>query len=361
MFQMSLSKDLFRLTMALTFKAAVLTNIDQPLELFNLKFSTLLEGQVLVRILFTTICGSQLFEIAGDRGNEKYIPHLLGHEGFGIVEEVGKGVTRFKTGDRVVLTWIRQLGLDCDRISFESETGQRVSAGKVTTFSEYTVVAENRLFKAPEIDNPQILPLLGCAALTGAGMVFERKTFSNRSLVVGAGGVGIFAILALLFLGEKEIHVIEKSETKRKMISQIDQRIVLHSSFHSKSLIQELENRGRFQEVFECTGSITMLQASIDLTSTPGNFIFCSHPRSGETINLDPFDLISGKRVFGSWGGGCEDVSIMNKAIEVTEFYREFIPSTLSNPYGLDSINMAIEDARSGRNFRVLVDMSKKA
>lgn len=361
MFQMNRSKDRFRLSMALTFKAAVLTKIDHPLELFNLKFPTLLEGQVLVRILCTTICGSQLFEIAGDRGNEKYIPHLLGHEGYGIVEEVGKGVSRFKSGDRVVLTWIKQLGLDCDSISFESETGQRVSAGKVTTFSEYTVVAENRLFKAPEIDNPQIFPLLGCAALTGAGMVFERKTVSNRSLVVGAGGVGIFAIFALLFLGEKEIHVIEKSEIKRKVISQIDPRIVLHSGFDSKSFVQELENRGRFHDVFECTGSIIMLQTSIDLTSTPGNLVFCSHPRSGETIKLDPFDLISGKRVLGSWGGGCEDVSILNRVIKVTEYYKEIIPSTLSNPYGLDSINKAIEDAKSGRNFRVIVDMSKKA
>lgn len=359
-YQTSRSKVHFRLDMATTFKAAVLTKIDWPLDLLNLKFPILLEGQVLVKILFSTICGSQLFEIAGNRANSKYIPHLLGHEGYGIVEEVGKGVKRFTVGDRVVLTWIKQSGLDCDRISFQSDTGQRVSAGKVTTFSEYTVVAENRLFKAPDIDNPQILPLLGCAALTGAGMVFERETSCDRTLVVGAGGVGIFAIWALLFLGKKEVHVIEKSESKRRFISEMDSRIILHSDLNSKSLIQELENKGRFQEVFECTGSVIMLQASIDLTSTPGNFVFCSHPKNGETINLDPFELISGKRVFGSWGGGCEDISIRDRAIEVAKFYRAFIPSILSNPYGLDSINKAIEDAKSGKNFRVLVDMSQK-
>jgi len=346
--------------MTKTFRAAVLTCLNQPLELLNLKFPDLYEGQVLVKILYSTICGSQLFEIAGDRGTDSYIPHLLGHEGYGIVEEVGNGVSRFKSGDKVILTWINQLGLDCKGISFEADSGQRISAGKVTTFSEYAVVAENKLYKAPELKDPKIMPLLGCAALTGGGMVFNNKIDCNRTLVLGGGGVGIFTILALLFLGTEEIHVVEKSEQKQNLISRIDSRIFLHPDINSDSLIKEIASRGAFKEVFECTGSISTLQAGIEMTSMQGCLTFCSHPKYGDNLIINPFDLIRGKRVFGSWGGGCEDEKIRNKAIDVVRIYREFISLMMRDSYSLDSINEALENARSGRNFKVLIDMTDK-
>jgi len=345
--------------MTKTFRAAVLTCLNQPLELLNLKFPDLSEGQVLVKILYSTICGSQLFEIAGDRGIDSYIPHLLGHEGYGIVEEVGIGVSRFKSGDEVILTWINQFGLDCKQIVFESDTGRRINAGKVTTFSEYAVVAENKLYKAPRIENPRILPLLGCAALTGAGMVFNNKTDSNRSLVIGGGGVGIFAILALLLLGTEEIHVVEKSERKRNLISQIDSRIFLHSRVSSQSLTQEISSKGTFEEVFEATGSITSLQMGIELTAMPGSLTFCSHPKHGDNLIINPFDLIRGKRLIGSWGGGCEDEKLRDKAIDIAKTYGNFLSLTLSKPYPLASINKALADAKSGENFRVLIGMTE--
>jgi len=342
-----------------TFRAAVLTSLNQPLELLNLKFPDLSEGQVLVRILYSTICGSQLFEIAGDRGTDSHIPHLLGHEGYGIVEDVGIGVSRFKSGDKVILTWINQFGLDCKRILFESDTGQKINAGKVTTFSEYSVVAEKKMYKAPEIEDPKIMPLLGCAALTGAGMVFDNKIDSNRSLVIGGGGVGIFAILALLLLGTEEIHVVEKSEQKRNLISQIDSRIFLHSGVNAQSLTQEISNKGTFEEVFECTGSITSLQTGIELTAMSGCLTFCSHPKHGTNLVINPFDLIRGKRLFGSWGGGCEDEKLRDKAIDVAKIYKDFLSLTLSRPYRLTSINEALADAKNGQNFRVLIGMTE--
>ena len=339
----------------------MLTNINRPLELLNLKFPYLREGQVLVRVCFSTICGSQLHEIAGERGRDKHIPHLLGHEGYGIVEEIGQGVSRFKPGDRVILTWVTQAGLDCNNILFESDTGRKVSAGKVTTFSEYTVVAENKLFKAPEIANPEILPLLGCAVLTGAGMVIEKSREISRALVVGAGGVGIFSILALLSLGTEEIHVIEKSVPKQKFISQFDSRILVYSGVKDESFIEDVKKRGNFPFVFETTGSIDSLQEAISLTTKSGELTFCSHPKVGDNLIIDPLVLIRGMKVLGSWGGGCENELIRDEAVKVALSYEDHLPSVLSMPYGLSAINVAIEEAKKGNNFRTLLELGSSS
>ena len=91
----------------MNFKAAVLTRVNKPLQILeDLKFSKLKRGQVLVKVLHSAICRSQIMEIEGKRGNDKYIPHLLGHEGAGIVEKIGHGVTKFFPGDKVFLSWI---------------------------------------------------------------------------------------------------------------------------------------------------------------------------------------------------------------------------------------------------------------
>ena len=97
----------------MNFNAAVLTKIKKPLQLINnLKIPQLKRGQILVRILHSSICGSQIMEIEGKRGKDKYIPHLLGHEGAGIVEKIGKEVKIVLPGDKVFLSWIKGKGLE---------------------------------------------------------------------------------------------------------------------------------------------------------------------------------------------------------------------------------------------------------
>ena len=94
-------------------KAAVLTKIKRPLKIINdLTFPKLKRGQVLVKVLHSAICRSQIMEIDGKRGKDKYIPHLLGHEGSGIVEKVCKGVTKVQHGNKVFLSWIKGKGLE---------------------------------------------------------------------------------------------------------------------------------------------------------------------------------------------------------------------------------------------------------
>src|SRR5258708_30207727 len=105
-------------------------------------------GQVLVEVKDTRICGSQLGEIDGVKGPDKYLPHLLGHEGGGIVLEIGPEVSHVKPGDHVVLHWRPGAGIQARPPIYK--LGERsINAGNITTFQHFTVVAENRLTPIP--------------------------------------------------------------------------------------------------------------------------------------------------------------------------------------------------------------------
>src|SRR3989338_8354601 len=125
-------------------KAAVLENINSPLTVAEVGLGELSFGQVLVKVLVSGICGAQLQEIGGHKNNAKFVPHLLGHEGCGIVEEVGPGVTKVKKGDKVVMHWRKGDGIESDFPSYTYKS-KKMSSGKVTTLSEYSIVSENKL------------------------------------------------------------------------------------------------------------------------------------------------------------------------------------------------------------------------
>ena len=94
------------------FKAAILKKLGEPLEIITLQNSAVKDGQILVKVLFSGVCRSQLMEVRGGRGHDPWLPHLLGHEGSGIVVEVGPGVKKVQPGDGVVLTWLKGGGLE---------------------------------------------------------------------------------------------------------------------------------------------------------------------------------------------------------------------------------------------------------
>ena len=120
-------------------KAAVLEKINSPLTVGEVELTDLQVGQVLVKILVSGICGAQLHEIKGHKGNEKFLPHLMGHEGCGIVEQLGPGVTTVKVGDKVVMHWRPGSGIEAPFPSYVFN-GKKMSSGKVTTLSEYSIV-----------------------------------------------------------------------------------------------------------------------------------------------------------------------------------------------------------------------------
>src|SRR5688572_174041 len=151
-------------------KAAVLVELNEPLVLTDIEVPPLDVGQVLVEVHRSGICGAQLGEIAGVKGPDKFLPHLLGHEGGGVVLETGPGVTHVKAGDHVVLHWRKGEGIQA-RTTAYNWGGRKVNAGWVTTFQEQAIVSENRVTPIPKDVPFDVAALMGCAVTTALGLV----------------------------------------------------------------------------------------------------------------------------------------------------------------------------------------------
>jgi len=196
-------------------KAAVLHEINRPLRIEDIEVPRLKRGQTLVKILYSGVCHSQLNEVEGLKGPDRYLPHLLGHEGTGIVEYIGKDVTKVKPEDYVALTWIQGSGIDAGGSKYELGN-KEINAGAITTFSEKAVISENRLVKLREDTPADIGALLGCAVHTGMGMV---KTYLDENpeksvAIYGVGGIGSNALLASVLRGYNKIIAIDVHEHK---------------------------------------------------------------------------------------------------------------------------------------------------
>ena len=174
-------------------KAAILAESKKPLIIDDITLPDNLEfGQVLVKVHYSGICGAQINEIDAAKGHDKFLPHLLGHEGSGVVQETGPGVTTVKNGDHVVLHWRPSSGLQSQTPKYDWN-GKTVNAGWVTTFNEQAIISENRLTVIPNNFDMRIAPLFGCAVTTAFGVVNnDAKIKVGQSVVIfGIGGVGL--------------------------------------------------------------------------------------------------------------------------------------------------------------------------
>ena len=340
-------------------KAAVLFELNKPLEIRTLKRRPLESGQVFVKILYSGVCRSQLMEVSGLRGVDRWLPHLLGHEGSGVVEDVGPDVKKFKKGDEVILSWIKGNGIEAKGAIYDSDDVV-INSGKVTTFSNYSVVSENRLTKKPKNLDFDTAILFGCALPTGAGMVINELDVNLESsvVVIGLGGIGLSSIAMLLSLKIKNIIAIDISAKKLDLVKSWG---VNHTIDASKPNIQEL-----VQEIFpdgaeyciESAGRVSTIELGFSLINrNKGKLLFASHPPEGEKIRLSPHELISGKNISGSWGGAIDpdrDIPILYHNFISADFP---LNSLLTKPYSLSDINKALEDLESGKALRPLIKM----
>ena len=202
-------KDHFK-KMKIKINAAVLDKLESPLVIKEIKNSSLKKGHVLVKIIYSGICGSQIEEINGGRGKDNFLPHCLGHEASGEVIACGSGVKKVKKGDMVILTWLKCNGIDAVNPFYHNKLNSKINSGKVTTFSNYSVVSENRIVKKPKLLNMRESVLFGCAIPTGFGMVINqiRPKKRDRILIIGLGGIGLSALIALKCINQKNVVVL---------------------------------------------------------------------------------------------------------------------------------------------------------
>jgi S-(hydroxymethyl)glutathione dehydrogenase/alcohol dehydrogenase len=332
--------------------AAILRETGKKLSVEEIQSAPLKFGQVLVRVIYSGICRSQLMEQEGKRGEDKWLPHLLGHEGFGEVVEIGSGVSKCKTGDRVILTWIEGSGINAENAIYSDNNGNRINSGKVTTFSTMSIISENRIFLAPSGFPDQFLALFGCALLTGGGMAVKYGPSSDvkKICIVGFGGIGSAAALVLKGMGKSHIDVIETA---------IEKRIQAHNLGFTNVYPAFNGNFNEYDLVIEATGTTLAIEKGFESLNNTGTLVFASHPEFGSKISLDPHELIKGKKIFGTWGGG---VNLDVDVLEIADFLRNSgsdLNYLIGEEFSIDEVNEGLAYLDSGKTGRPLLKLNE--
>jgi S-(hydroxymethyl)glutathione dehydrogenase/alcohol dehydrogenase len=315
-------------------EAALLVETGKPLVLARIAMPSLKPGQVLVEIAFSGVCGTQLMEIAGSKGEDKWCPHCLGHEGAGTVMEAGPGVTKVKAGDQVVLSWIRGEGMEAGGSVYDWD-GKKVNAGGVTTFQRHAVVSENRLTLVPKGMGMDIAVLLGCSAPTGMGAILNvlNVKADNSVVVFGTGGIGLNAIMAAAHVGGNPVIGVDINAARRDLALAFGATHVIDpAAGDTRAQINAIAPRG------------------IDVI---GN------ARHDAVFTISPSVFNEGKSLLGTWGGDSIPERDYARYASLLTNGRYAVRQLLSTPYRLEDINQALDDFRTGMITRPLIDMSK--
>jgi len=341
-------------------KAAVLYETGRPLVVEEeIEIPKLKAGQVLVKIHFSGVCQSQLMEARGKRGDDPYLPHMLGHEGSATILEAGPGVTRFKKDDVVVLTWIKGSGADVPQTQYRKGK-QIINAGGVTTFSEYSIISENRCVLLPEGLPLDIASLFGCALLTGAGIVTNtiQPDSKNSLAVFGLGGIGLSALIAVGLCECKTLIAVDIEKDKLDLATEFGATHVINSSDEDPvERIREITGGNGVDYSIEAAGVVkTIEQAFQSVRKGGGKCVFATHPTDNEKIIIDPFDLICGKQIQGSWGGESNPEEDIPKFAKLYRDGKLPLEKLLTHRYSLDQINEALNDLEQRRVCRPLIE-----
>ena len=341
------------------FEAAILISQKQPLVVDKIRHSGQLEtGQVLVELLTSGICGSQIGEIDGVKGVDKFIPHLMGHEGCGRVLKIGPGVTTIKEGNKVVLHWKKSLGINSNTPSYEYN-GQKINAGWVTTFNKYAIVSENRLTNIPEETPNDLAALFGCAITTGFGVIENNaKLKIGESIVVlGAGGIGLNIIQAANLVSGYPIIAVDLYDGRLKLAKKFGATHLINSA--KTDFVKEIKSiiGDRLNVFVDNTGSPQIIEKGYQLINNEGRLVLVGVPQKGKNINIFSLPLHFGKKISGSFGGECNPQKDIPRYLNLMSKGKFSLEGIITERYPLEDINIAISRIRDGSAVgRVLID-----
>lgn len=344
------------------FRAAVLVELNKPLELADLDLpEQLAYGQVLVKVHFSGICGAQINEIGGVKGPDKFLPHLLGHEGSATVLEVGEGVRNVKPGDRVVMHWRPSNGIQSPTPAY-SWNGRKVNAGWVTTFNDYAVVSENRVTPIPVDFDLKLAPLFGCAVTTAFGVVNnDAQVKVGQSVVVfGVGGVGLNTVQAAAMVSANPVIAIDIVDGKLEMARRFGATHAFNSrkTEHLDDEIRKVVGGGGADVVVDTTGNPRVIEQAYGLTHADGKTILVGVPRKGDNVSIYTLPLHFKKVLRGSHGGDAEPHLEIPRYARLVRNGKLKLDGLVTHEFRFDQINEAIQVVREGEAGRVIVAMA---
>jgi S-(hydroxymethyl)glutathione dehydrogenase / alcohol dehydrogenase len=342
-------------------KAAVLTESNKPLSVVNLELPSALDyGQVLVKVHYSGICGAQINEIEAAKGPDKFLPHLLGHEGSATVVDVGPGVSTVKKGDHVVMHWRPSAGIQAVPPKY-NWNGKTVNAGWVTTFNSQAIVSENRLTVIPTDFDMRIAPLFGCAVTTALGVINnDAKVRIGQSVVVfGLGGVGLNLVQAASMVSANPVIGIDLLDSKIDAAKDfgMDHGFNAKTETDIDAKIKALVGEKGADVVIDTTGNGRVIEQAYNLTHPDGKTILVGVPRKTDPITIYSLPLHFKKVLTGSHGGGAVPDEDIPRYIRLMKANKLNFDGLISHEFPLDDINEALALFKSGEAKRILINM----
>jgi S-(hydroxymethyl)glutathione dehydrogenase/alcohol dehydrogenase len=332
-------------------KAAILVQQRQPLEIAEIDLPSALDvGQVLVKVHTSGICGSQLGEIDGAKGEDRFLPHLLGHEGAGTVLAVGAGVRHVCVGDKVVMHWRKGLGIESATPVY-GLNGKRINAGWVTTFNEHAVISENRLTVIPTDSDLEVGALFGCAVTTGFGVVINnaRLTVGESVVVFGAGGIGLSIVQAAALVSADPIVAVDLHDKKLELARKLGATHTVNvGRDDARGAIARALSDIPLDVFIDNTGNPDVIQLGYDMTQAQGRVVLVGVPSKGRTISIHSLPLHFGKSIAGSHGGEAVPQVDIPRYQRLYRAGRLPLRELITDRFPLDQVNEAIAAMRRG-------------
>ncbi|MEJ2043475.1 MAG: S-(hydroxymethyl)glutathione dehydrogenase/class III alcohol dehydrogenase [Reinekea sp.] len=364
-------------------RAAIAWGPKQPLSIEEVDVMLPKAGEVLVRIVATGVCHTDAFTLSGE-DPEGVFPAILGHEGGGIVEQVGEGVTSVNVGDHVIPLYTAECGecKFCKSGKTNLCSAVRETQGKglmpdgttrfykdgkpiyhymgCSTFSEYTVLPEISLAKVNKEAPLEEVCLLGCGVTTGMGAVLNTaKVQKGDSVAIfGLGGIGLSAVIGARMAGAGRIIGIDINESKFDLAKQLGATDCINPKNFDKPIqevIVEMTDGG-VEYSFECIGNVNVMRQALECCHKGwGESVIIGVAGAGQEISTRPFQLVTGRVWRGTAFGGVKGRSQLPGIVEqylAGEFgLQEFITHTME----LDKINDAFDLMHAGKSIRSVV------
>jgi S-(hydroxymethyl)glutathione dehydrogenase/alcohol dehydrogenase len=364
-------------------RAAVAWGPGQPLEVTEIEVAPPKAGEVLVRIVATGVCHTDAFTLSG-ADPEGLFPAVLGHEGGGVVEELGEGVTSVAVGDHVIPLYTPE----CRRCSFclsgktnlcqaiRATQGQglmpdgtsRFARGGRTihhymgtsTFSHYTVVPEIAVAKIQREAPLEKVCLLGCGVTTGIGAVRNTARVEPGSTVAvfGLGGIGLAVVIGAVMAGASRIIGIDVNPEKFAIARQLGATDCVNPRDFDAPIQQVIVDltAGGVDYSFECIGNVEVMRAALESCHKGwGESTIIGVAGAGQEISTRPFQLVTGRVWRGSAFGGVRGRSELPAFVAQAQSGAIPLDVFITHTMGLEEINTAFALMREGKSIRSVV------
>ena len=368
-------------------KAAVAWAAGEPLSIEEVDVELPKKGEVLIRIVATGVCHTDAFTLSGD-DPEGVFPSILGHEGGGIVEMVGEGVTSVSVGDHVIPLYTAECreckfcksgktnlcqavretqgkGLMPDGTSRFSKDGKTIYHYMgCSTFSEFTVLPEISLAKVNKDAPLEEVCLLGCGVTTGMGAVLNTAKVEKGDTVAifGLGGIGLSAVIGARMAGASRIIGVDINESKFDLAKQLGATDLVNPQHVDKPIQEHIVDitDGGVDYSFECIGNVNVMRQALECCHKGwGESVIIGVAGAGQEISTRPFQLVTGRvwrgTAFGGVKGRTELPGIVEQYLAGEFGLQEFITHTMD----LNGINDAFDLMHEGKSIRSVVHMDK--